>query len=217
MLIATLFGAQAGAPSLQDAVIKHYDQLLKGKCVDYRLEIKRCNSIQADNLEIIKVRGDEDTPVPRGTRLCWVDLIADGKSRSVPVSISVKPTEYVPVAKASIQPRTLLSDSLIEWRCLETAELGSSLLPTSDELRVMWTKVRIPRGAIVTRKRLRLIPAVVIGQEIEIVSRIGAVEAKVDGKALEDGRIGEKIRIQNLVSGQRLRGVIESKNVVVVE
>ncbi len=217
ILIVASIGAQDITPAIKDAASAHYDSLLQSKCVDYSYEIKRCNPVVADDFKIIRVRGDEDVSVPRGTRLCWVDMIVDGKERSIPVSISIEPTEYVPVASVSIQPRTALSDSLIEWRCIETADLGSSQLLGRDEMKGMWAKVRIPKGAVVTKKRLKPIPAIVIGQEIEIVSRIGAVEAKVEGKALEDGRIGEKIRIENALSGQRLRGVIESEKVVVVE
>lgn len=217
IIVATLVAAPDFNAKIVETVIAHYDSIMKDRVVEWQLEIKRCQGLPAEKIEIIRARGDEGDLIPRGSRLCWVDVIADGIERSVPVTLVVKPVETVPVAKSVIQARSQIGDSLVKWRELETTKLGAACLPSKEQLKSMWSKVRIPAGAIITMNRLMPIPAVVIGHEIKLVSRIGVVDARIDGQALEDGRIGERIRVLNTSSGQRLKGVVESKGIVVVE
>ena len=202
---------------VMSAVVAHYDSLLTGRTVSWEVALRRCPPVCAESLRISGVRGDEETGVPRGTRLCWVDVIADGHHRSLPVTVVVKPVELVPIAARDIPARTEMNDSLVEWRAQSTEKLGAAQLPNPEQLDGLWAKSPIPAGRVLTIRRLAKVPAVKIGQGLDIVSRKGLVEVHTAGRALEDSRIGEKIRVLNIDTGRRLKGRVESGGVVVVE
>ncbi len=218
LTIITLLGFSGDIETqVNSAVESYYDSLLVNKAIDWKIFVKRCNIPRGKDIQIINVHGENGNRIPRGSRLCWVNLIVDGKERSIPVTLAVHPREMLPVATAAIPPRTELNEKMIEWRLLDTSTLGAAVIPDLEDLTKLWTKVTIPKGAIIESKRLRTIPAIFIGKEISLISRIGAVEIKAPAKALEDGRIGEKIRIENSLNGKRMYGIVESEETVVLK
>lgn len=202
---------------VKTAVKAHYDSILTGRALGWQLEIRRIPPIRSDWFEIVGVREDEGDRIPRGSRLCWIEAIVDENKRMLPVSLKISLTELAPVASQVIPARTLLTDSLVTWKPIETTMLGATRLPRKNEINNLWAKVRIPAGVLITMPRLSPPPVITIGQELSLVSRIGIVEARVDGKALEDGRLGEKIRVLNTLNGEKFRGVVESEKTVVLE
>lgn len=217
LVIMSLIGAASVEQQLVSAATAYYDSILEDKVLNWEITVRRCTVPRSGDVTIIGVRGEELEMTPRGARICWVDAIVDGHERSLPVTLDIKTYEMLPVAVVDIPPRCLISDSLIEWRELESSRLGAADIPTRSVLDDYWSKVHIPRGAIIEYKRLNLIPMVVIGQHVSILLRVGTVEIKAPGKALEDGRLGERIRILNEASGSRLMAVVESAEIVVVE
>jgi len=198
------------------AVTEYYGSLLGGKVSSWEIELKRYNIPRGEDFDIQNVRGESDDQIPRGSRLCWVDMLVNGRKHSIPVTLVVRPTELLPVSTMIISPRTTIVDSMITWKEIETSKLGATKIPQKDELVNYWTKVSIPKGVVIDHRRLRVIPAVVIGQEVSLVSQIGSIEVKIAGKALEDGRVGERIRVQNINSQKRLRGVVMPNKTVMV-
>ena len=202
---------------LEATVRDYYSSLLNERVSSWEMELKRCNIPSGDEYEILKVRGEDAGQIPRGSRLCWVDILVDGRKHSVPVTLIVRPTELLPVSKMVISPRMTIVDSMVTWKETESTRLGATKIPSKADLINYWTKVTIPKGAVIDHRRLRPIPVVVVGQDVSIVSQVGAIEIKVAGRALEDGRIGERIRVQNKNSEKRLRGVIMPDKTIMVD
>jgi flagella basal body P-ring formation protein FlgA len=61
-----------------------------------------------------------------------------------------------------------------------------------------------------------LAPANVIhrGQQVVLLAHSGAVEVRMNGVALADGRISERIRVQNQSSQRVVEGIVRSANEV---
>ncbi len=199
------------------AAASHYDSLLAGKTISHQIDVRHCPQVRAEAFSVTGVRGDEGVFLPRGTRLCWVDVIADGRQRTLPVTLKIRPVELVPVAACDIPARTVINDTLVLWRALPTDRLGAAQLPTPDRLGGLWSKFHVPSGSILTMQRLTEVPAVKVGQRLEIVSRKGHVEVRTAGRAMEDGRINQKVRVLNIATGRHLKGRVEMGGVVVVE
>jgi len=219
LLLSTLFAATApiGNPDLAARVENYYASVLQGKVVRWDLDIRRLPELK-QGAEIVAIHGEENrSEPPRGARVCWIKVKENGRFRDLPATVTVKPVERVPVALQDIQPRTPITRDLFTIAEVETQSFGATHLPTVAELSEVWAKVRIPGQSVITEKRIAPIPVVVVGQSLKIVFRLGQIEAVAEGKALEDGRIGERIRVLNLVSGNRLKCRVENEDLVSVE
>jgi len=208
-LLILLFALPAFAetPGVERLIREYYDRILTGKAVSWEVEIRRSPELKP-NQTILRVRGEEKSETPRGSRICWLDVQEGSRSKPIPVTLRVKPVERTPVARQDIDPRTPITPDLIEWRILPTEKFGATHIAGAEDLDGAWAKVRIPAGTVITGRRIAPMPKVVIGEPIKLVIKIGRIEATAEGKALEDGRVGEKIRVLNLASGFRLRGEV---------
>ncbi|NQT34040.1 flagellar basal body P-ring formation protein FlgA [bacterium] len=202
---------------IQTAVMDYYKPLLVERVISYEIDIRRCPKVKADGFEITGIRGETGISLPRGNRLCWVDAVTDGRIRALPVTLTVRTRELLPVARCNIPPRTVLNDSLVEWRELSADRLGATRFPSKKQAEGLWTKVRISAGAVLTMARLAPIPAVVVGQRLPIVARKGVVEIVMYGRALKDGFFGEEIRVVNNETGKRYRGILDKNGAVLLE
>ncbi len=218
LLVAAIAAtSRTASPELTAKVENYYASILKGRVIRYDLAIRRLPELK-EGMEIVAIHGEEDrAEPPRGSRVCWVKVSEKGRLRDLPATVTIKPVELVPVAIADIQPRTPITHELFAMQEIETQSFGATHIPSLDELKGVWAKVKIPSGSVFSGRRISPIPVVVVGQPLKIVFRIGQIEAVALGKALEDGRLGETIRVLNLVSGFRLRGRVECGNMVSVE
>jgi len=218
LLLAWLITAVPAANNdLEAAIDNYYSSILTGKVIGWEIEFKRYPELDERNYQITCIRGEDEMSIPRGTRLCWVDMVVDGRSKSLPVTLRIDTVEEVPLAREDIPPRTALDDSLIVWKAMKSNELGSTIFPSRRDINSQWSKVRISMGNVISTPRIEPIPQVAIGDDVVLISRCGTVEVKTEGKALGDGYIGDKIRVENGFNGKRLRGIVEDKGVILVK
>ncbi len=219
ILLLTAFAVSSPTSSadLAAKIESYYSSVLRGQVIRYDLEIRRLPELKP-GMEVISIHGEENrSEPPRGARVCWVKVSEKGRFRDLPATLTIKPIELVPVAPRDIQPRTPITPELFEMQEVATQSFGATHIPGPEELHGVWAKVRIPAGTVFSERRIATIPLVVVGQSLKIVFRIGQIEAIAEGKALEDGRLGENIRVLNLVSGFRLKGRVEREDMVSVE
>lgn len=133
MLVST-FNAVAidRTEEIQTAVRDYYKPLLIERVISYEIDIKRCPNVNAARFDITGIRGETGISMPRGNRLCWVDAVADGRVRALPVTLTVRTRELLPVARCDIPPRTVLNDSLVEWRELSADRPRCDKLPFQE-------------------------------------------------------------------------------------
>ena len=219
LLIMTLLATAGPAASadIETAVQNYYSELLNDRVIHWEIEFKRCTEIKTPRYDITDVRGEDEISIPRGTRLCWVDVVEDGRRNSLPVTLKINTVEELPIARFDIPPRTALCDSLIEWRIINSNELGATTFPARNDIRGLWSKVRISAGNVIISPRVDRIPSVAIGDDVILIARSGKVEVKTVGKALGDGYIGDQIQVMNEFNGKRLKGVVENAGMVLIE
>jgi len=219
LLFLILVAAATPAPAgdLEAAVQDYYGALLTDKVLSWEMEFKRCPELPSGNCRIVGMRGENELSIPRGTRLCWVDVQNEGKTKSMPVTVKITTVEEIPLARIDIPPRTVLTDSLIEWRVMTSTDLGSTSFPARTDVKSLWSRVRIPSGNILTMPRLEPVPAVAMGDEVTLISRSGSVEVKTTGQALEDGYMGDIIKVKSEFNNRKLKGLIEAGRRVVVQ
>jgi flagella basal body P-ring formation protein FlgA len=72
----------------------------------------------------------------------------------------------------------------------------------------------ISGGALLTNQQLVAAKAVQRGQSVTLVADVGGMSVRMTGKALNDGLINQRVRVQNLSSGKIVEGVARSEQVV---
>lgn len=194
----------------------YYDGVFAGKVVSWDMDLRRLPNI-SPAAEVLRVKGDSRLDLPRGTRICWIEVNDGNRQRNIPVTLVMKPVERVPVAAVDIDARTPITPDLIQWQDQPTAKFGAIHICTMSDLNGSWAKVRIPAGTILTSRRVGEMPLVTIGQPVKVVIRVGRIEATVEGKALEDGRRGARVRVLNTASGAKLRGIVEPNGSVLID
>jgi flagella basal body P-ring formation protein FlgA len=72
----------------------------------------------------------------------------------------------------------------------------------------------ISGGAFLTNQQLVAARAVQRGQSVTLVADLGGMSVRMAGKALSDGLINQRVRVQNVSSGKIVEGIARSAQVV---
>jgi len=72
----------------------------------------------------------------------------------------------------------------------------------------------ISGGAFLTNQQLVAARAVQRGQSVTLVADLGGMSVRMAGKALSDGLINQRVRVQNVSSGKIVEGIARSPQVV---
>ena len=72
----------------------------------------------------------------------------------------------------------------------------------------------IAGGAILTNQQLLGAQAVQRGQTVTLIADAGGISVRMAGRALSDGLINQRIKVENLSSGKIVEGIARSSQVV---
>jgi flagellar basal body P-ring formation protein FlgA len=131
---------------------------------------------------------------------------------------------YVPVRIVSTTPvavavHAIVAGTVIKESDLKVEEHDVSDLPLGflddPAVAVGLTAARpISGGAYVTNQQLVAPKAVQRGQSVTLLADAGGISVRMAGKALSDGLINQRVRVQNLSSGKIVEGIARSQEVV---
>ncbi len=167
--------------------------------LDARLKLKKCNK---------KLRAF----LPKGSRnigKTTVGIKCTGKkawSLHVPVTISVY--GKVMVASHQLQRGSILTAADIKLSRNNLANLSYGYYETLSNGIGMKLKRRISAGTVLTPAMLTKPRIITRGQKVTIVAQSGSMLVRVNGKALDNGAIGDRIKVINIKSRKKLEGII---------
>ncbi|MEA3172773.1 MAG: flagellar basal body P-ring formation protein FlgA, partial [Gammaproteobacteria bacterium] len=72
----------------------------------------------------------------------------------------------------------------------------------------------IAGGAFMTNQLLSAAKAVQRGQSVTLVADAGGMSIRMAGRAMSDGLINQRVKVQNLSSGKVVEGIARSEQVV---
>jgi flagella basal body P-ring formation protein FlgA len=149
-------------------------------------------------------------PLPVGSAVTarqrvWVDVFVDGAfSRAVPVDFAV--AAYGPswITPAGVARGASVSAGSFEAREINLAQIPAGAVPLQLAAE---TTVRARRtlaaGGAVTGHDVELLPAVARGEPVVLVSRDRGIELELQAEALQDGHVGQVVRV-------RARGLVQA-------
>ena len=188
---------------------KHIQRVeIKTGKLDLRLKLKKCNK----SLQAFLPKGGREI----GKTTVGVKCIGSNPwSLHVPVTISIY--KKVLVAARTLQRGDILSDADIK---LEVHDISGLSYGYFEDKRIgagMKIKRQALAGAVLTPSMLKKPQIITRGQKIAIMAQSGRMEVRMMGKALDNGALGDRIKVMNIKSRQKLEGIVTSSAEVQVD
>lgn len=178
--------------------------------------------VRADSVNLPNTLPDGDTSfevrLPRGSlptrTTLWVDVLVDGKVQgraSARVESITPDTSYAVVLVRGLKK----GERVRETDVALTAGRGRPGVVSTIEDAVGKVVTRtISAGSPLLAEQLSEPVVVKKGSMVKLVARVGGVYATTTAKASADASLGEAVTVENLTSGQSIRGVVREAGVV---
>jgi len=132
----------------------------------------------------------------------------------VPVNVIVMDTVFV--AARTLPRGHLLTAADLVREERDVTRLVSGYVSSKEQLVGQRLKSQLLAGRILTPKLLQADMAIRRGQSVTLVVSRGDISIQMGGKALVDGAIGQRIRVENSNSGRVVEGIVRSREHVEV-
>ena len=179
-------------------------EIVVGK-LDRRLRLRKCNSqLEAYN---------PGYPARQGLTTVGVRC-NDNKPWSLYVPVTIKEFKKVAILSRANTRNTVLTNTDIEFIRMNVNRLSSGYFEKPEEIVGMILSQHLTKGAILNKHHVKKQMAVNRGQMVTLIAKNDVVEVRMEGEALSNGAIGEKIRVKNLRSKRIIEGTILDKRLI---
>jgi flagellar basal body P-ring formation protein FlgA len=169
-----------------------------------RLQLALCNKVESAKAPGIQTSGRVMIELRCGGPTPW----------RLYVPVKVVGTTVVVVAAHALVAGTVLTDKDLSVEQRDIVGLPPGYL-NDPSIAIGLTAGRgISGGAIVTNQQLLGAQAVQRGQTVTLIADAGGISVRMAGRALSDGFINQRVRVENLSSGKIVEGIATSAQVV---
>lgn len=160
----------------------------------------------------IKYRLPEEVAVKRLP--VWVDVrVNEEHYRSTPLWFIISVYADVPVAARRLEHGQRLSKDMIKLVTRDIAKYKNPAL-TENGWENLRTIRQLEEGQVITASSIEELPMVYTGQRVKIISKQGNVQLVLNGIAIDDGTIGDTVRIRRLGAAKPFIGIVADKGTV---
>ncbi len=136
----------------------------------------------------------------------------DGWTLYVPVTLSLM--KEIVVANRELPRGTILTSDDIKIEKRDVARLHRGYIEQSRQAVGKKLKRTLHAEAILTPGQLVIQHAVKKGNQVVIVAQIGSLQVRMNGKALANGAVGERIKVENNSSNRQIEATVIATGVV---
>lgn len=186
------------------------DQVAEVKAgkLDSRLKLKKCNKY----LQVYMPKGSREI----GKTTVGVKCTGSNPwSLHVPVIISIN--KKVLVTRRQLNKGEVLTAADIKLEKHDLAKLSYGYYEDINNGIGMKLKRRVLAGTVLTPAMLKKPQVVRRGQNVTLLAQSGRMSVRMSGKALDNGAVGERIKVMNIKSGKKLEGTITSSGEIEVD
>src|ERR1700678_1065033 len=130
------------------------------------------------------------------------------------VPVKIVGTSTVTMAARAIVVGTVLTDKDVRTEQRDVTELPPGYMDDPTVAIGLTASRPISSGAVITNQYLVAAKAVQRGQEVTLVADIGSMSVRMAGRALSDGLMNQRVKLENLSSGKIVEGIARSAQVV---
>jgi len=142
----------------------------------------------------------EGESLPRGVSILYLEVDEGGlRVRRVPLSVRVHPKALVPVAKHTLKRGETIHGDMLKWERRDVTDVRGDWPLHTAKLTSgsYWMRRTVRENEVITEEAVERKPEVLRGEPITLVARQGKVNIETTGIAMEDGRKGDWIRVEN--------------------
>ncbi|MEO0971725.1 MAG: flagellar basal body P-ring formation chaperone FlgA [Pseudomonadota bacterium] len=172
----------------------------------------------------LRLRACESTPRAvlhnPGSRMRLTQTVAVSCDAPAPwtayVRVTVEAYGEVVVARRPLARGQRVSQSDLYYEERRLDQLPYGWVENLEDVAGRPLRRAVAAGTVITPNALGTVHEIENGQEVLLKASTGTVDVGMAGKALQNGAIGERIRVRNLRSGLIVEGVVVSRRVVKV-
>jgi flagellar basal body P-ring formation protein FlgA len=132
------------------------------------------------------------------------------------VPVRVIGTSSVTIAAHAIVAGSVLSEKDLRVEQRDISELPPGYMDDPTVAVGLTASRPISSGAVITNQFLLAAKAVQRGQTVTLVADFGGLSVRMAGRALSDGLVNQRVRVENLSSGKIVEGIARSEQTVEV-
>jgi flagella basal body P-ring formation protein FlgA len=144
-------------------------------------------------------------------------FLSDGTTRDLTATARVRIYDTVAVSSARIQRHEILGIDDVRLERREVTHLPDAYFSDPLELAGQRTKRLTGIGKIFTASDVEPNPLIKRGSGVMVCVAIGSVTVSSKAKALEDGILGDVIKVQDLGTRKRLVGIVAGERLVLLD
>ena len=146
-----------------------------------------------------------------------IEVTADGADmQRVQVSGRVHAMVSAPVLARAVGRGELVTAADLAWRRVREDGLRQGVIRDADQIIGLPPRQSLREGQMILSGSLQKPVAVKRGAQVVVVLRSGAMSLTTRGRALDQGSVGDTVRVQNATSNMIIEAVVEGPNRVSV-
>ena len=135
---------------------------------------------------------------------------------TVYVPVKIKVLKHVVVAARPLAANQTLTAQDLRLELMDISDLRQGFLPAREQVVGQQLKYPIAVGMVVPPRGLKLEKVVRRGEQIILVASAGTMEVRMNGTAMEDASVGDKVKVKNSSSQRIVEGIVEAPGIVKV-
>lgn len=135
---------------------------------------------------------------------------------TVYVSVKVKVMRPVVVAAKALAANQTLKSSDVKVVMQDISDLRQGFLLSADKVLGQQLKYPVALGTALTPRSLKQQKVVQRGEQVILVAQAGSMEVRMNGMAMEDAILGDKIKVKNNSSNRVVEGIVQAPGIVKV-
>ena len=149
----------------------------------------------------IQVRSISSRPF-RGQSMVRAAMRCDGETqKTIAVTVDTRLRMEVLVAKRHIRRHEILTEEMVELAIRDITAVRGGYFTSFEGFSDKRTKRPVGLGAVVSADHVEWVPVIFRGDDVELVAESSGIWVSVRGVAVQDGSIGNRIRVRNRDSG----------------
>lgn len=127
---------------------------------------------------------------------------------SLYVPVRVLDMQTVIVAARNLPAGGLISDSDLSVEMRDVGRLQGDYFNNIDQLVGKQLAHSLSAGQVMAARHIRVPNAIKRGQRVTLLANQNGFEVRMTGTAMDDGGVGERIRVKNITSSRVIEGVV---------
>ncbi|MCX4187475.1 flagellar basal body P-ring formation chaperone FlgA [Methylophaga sp. OBS4] len=173
--------------------------------LDNRLRLQACETpLQAFSSSVSNTLGNRTIGVRCNAPVEW----------TVYVPVKVKVMRDVVVAARPLAANQRLGATDIKLEPMNIGDLRQGYLQTTEQVLGQQLKYPLAMGMVLPPRSLKSEKIVRRGEQIILVASAGSMEVRMNGTAMEDASMGEKVKVKNSSSQRVVEGIVYARGIV---